>query len=241
MFLAPDGSEIEIADTAAKFLSRAIPLDRLHGTGASPALGAELRADFAAMGWFGLVLPEADGGSGLSAVEHALFYREVGRHCGPVDILVQGLAAMVSDDGRLRGALLAGEQCVLRQRLRRQHSRLLGSHDAAPPLYVERDGARLLDVSAIRDGRASEPRSRDRDAHDRRGTPRTVAVSSDGDVWSLGQPVSRHAGGCRGERPPDRGVREGAGNVRAQDRHLPGRPTRVPTWRCAGRPHGASF
>src|SRR5262249_59432233 len=73
MFLAPDGSEIEIADTAAKFLSRAIPLDRLHGAGASSALSADLRADFAAMGWFGLVLPEADGGSGLSAVEHALF------------------------------------------------------------------------------------------------------------------------------------------------------------------------
>src|SRR5262245_65081661 len=112
MFLAPDGSEIEIADTAAKFLSRAIPLDRLHGTGASPALSADLRAEFAAMGWFGLVLPEADGGSGLSSVEHALFYREVGRYCGPVDILVQGLAAMVSDDGRLRGALIEGAQGV---------------------------------------------------------------------------------------------------------------------------------
>lgn len=39
------------------------------------------------MGWFGFVVPEAEGGSGVSAVEHALFYREVGRHCGPVDIL----------------------------------------------------------------------------------------------------------------------------------------------------------
>src|SRR5262249_13735736 len=107
MFLAPDGAEIEIADTAARFLSRAMPLDRLHGKGVSPTLSADLYAEFAAMGWFGLVLPEADGGSGLSAVEHALFYREVGRHCGPVDILVQGLAAMVTDDGRLRGALLA--------------------------------------------------------------------------------------------------------------------------------------
>ena len=112
MFLAPDGSEIEIADTAAKFLSRAIPLDRLHGAAISPALSASLRADFASLGWFGLVLPEADGGSGLSAVEHALFYREVGRHCGPVDILAQGLAAMATDDRRLRAALLAGEQCV---------------------------------------------------------------------------------------------------------------------------------
>ena len=61
MYLAPDGSEIEIADTAAKFLSRAIPLDRLHGAGASPALSVDLRGEFAAMGWFGLVLPESDG------------------------------------------------------------------------------------------------------------------------------------------------------------------------------------
>ncbi len=84
MFLAPDGAEIEIADTAAKFLSRAIPLRRLHGADASPALNASARADFASLGWFGLVVPNADGGSALSAVEHALFYREVGRRCGPI-------------------------------------------------------------------------------------------------------------------------------------------------------------
>src|SRR6516162_3005987 len=149
MFLAPDGPEIEIAATAAKFLSRAIPLDRLHGRGASPTLSADLRGEFAAMGWFGLVLPEADGGSGLSAVEHALFCREVGRHCGPVDILVQGLAAMVSDDGRLRRALLAGEPGVALAVGDGGALRLLGSHDAPLALQVERDGARLLDVSVI--------------------------------------------------------------------------------------------
>ena len=187
MFLAPDGAEIEIADTAAKFLSRAIPLDRLHGAGASPALSASLRADFASLGWFGLVLPEADGGSGLSAVEHALFYREVGRHCGPVDILAQGLAAMVTDDRRLRAALLAGEQGVALAVADGSGLRLLGSHDAALALYVERDGARLLDVSAIE----TSPRpSLDPATGMRtivRGTPRTIAASSDGDVWSLGQ------------------------------------------------------
>src|SRR5262245_30518566 len=148
MFLAPDGSEIEIADTAARFLSRAIPLDRLHGTGASPALSAGLRAEFAAMGWFGLVLPEADGGSGLSAVEHALFHREVGRHCGPVDILAQGLAAMVTDDRPLRAALLGGEQGVALAVADGQTLRLLGALDADLAIRVERDGARLLDVSA---------------------------------------------------------------------------------------------
>ena len=187
MFLAPDGAEIEIADSAAKFLSRAIPLDRLHGAGASPALTADLRADFAAMGWFGLVLPEAEGGSGLSAVEHALFYREVGRCCGPVDVLAQGLAVMVSDDERLRGALLAGEPGVALAVEDGRTLRLLGSHDAALALHVERDGARLLDVSAIETAvhPSLDPATGMRTIAG--GTPRTVAVSSDSDAWSLGQ------------------------------------------------------
>src|SRR5262245_37484584 len=187
MFLAPDGAEIEIADSAAKFLSRTIALDRLHGTVASRGLSADVRAEFAAMGWFGLVLPEADGGSGLSAVEHTLFHREVGRHCGPVEILVQGLAAMVSDDGRLRDALLAGEQSVALAVEDRQAIRLLGPHDAAPAPSVERDGARLLDVSMIETATrpSLDPATGMRTIA--RGTPRTVAVSSDGDVWSHGQ------------------------------------------------------
>ena len=187
MFLAPDGSEIEIADTAAKFLSRAIPLDRLHGNGTSPALSADLRAGFAAMGWFGLVVPEAEGGNGLSAVEHALFYREVGRQCGPVDILAQGLAAMASADHRLRAALLAGEQGVVLAIADGETLRLLGSPDAALALYVERDGARLLDVSETKTAArpSLDPATGMRTIA--RGTARTVAASSDGDVWSLGQ------------------------------------------------------
>src|SRR5262245_5085641 len=187
MFLAPDGSEIEIADSAAKFLSRAIPLDRLHGKSSSPALSPSLRTEFAAMGWFGLVLPEADGGSGLSAVEHALFHREVGRHCGPVDILAQGLAAMMTDDVRLRAGLLAGAPCVSLAVEDGPALRLLGAPDAALALAVERDGARLLDVSATETvARPSlDPATGMRTIA--RGTPRTIAASSDGDVWNLGQ------------------------------------------------------
>jgi len=187
MFLAPDGAEIAIAESAAKFLSRAIPLERLHGADSSPALSAGLRAEFASMGWFGLALPEADGGSGLSAVEHALFHREVGRQCGPVDVLAQGLAAMVADDRRLRSALLAGEQGVALAVEDGPSLRLLGSHDAGLAVHVERDGARLLDVSAsATDRRPSlDPAIGMRTIV--RGTPRTVAASSDGDVWSVGQ------------------------------------------------------
>lgn len=187
MFLAPDGAEIEIADAAAKFLSRAVPLDRLHGADASPALSASLREEFAAMGWFGLVLPEADGGSGLSAVEHALFYREVGRQCGPVDVLAQGLAAMVTDDRRLRAGLLAGEQSTALAVEDGATFRLLGSCDAALAVHVERDGARLLDVSAIETAARPglDPATGMRTIV--RGSPRAVAVSSDRDVWNLGQ------------------------------------------------------
>ena len=187
MFLAPDGPEIEVADSAARFLSRAIPLDRLHGRGASPALSPALRAEFAAMGWFGLVLPEVDGGSGLSAVEHALFYREIGRHCGPIDVLAQSLAAMVSNDGLLRGGLLAGEECVALAVGDGQSLRLLGSPDAPLALYAEREGAWLLDVSVMQTAACPslDPATGMRTIT--RGSPRTVAVSSDGDVWSLGQ------------------------------------------------------
>lgn len=187
MFLAPEGPEIEIADSAAKFLSRAIPLERLHGADASPALTPRLRAEFATMGWFGLVLPERDGGSGLSPVEHALFHREVGRHCGPVDVLAQSLAAAVAEERRLRDALLAGEHGVALAVGDGSALRLLGAHDAVFALHVEHGGAHLLDVTVTE----TEVRpSLDPATGMRRvvgGAPRTVAVSSDGDVWSLGQ------------------------------------------------------
>jgi len=141
MFLAPDGPEIEIAESAAKFLSRAIPLERLHGTGASSALTSTLRAELAAMGWFGLTLPEADGGSGLSAVEHALFHREVGRHCGPVDILAQGLAAMVTDDRHARAGMLSGAHGVVLAVGDGDALRLLGSCDATIPFLPNHSDA----------------------------------------------------------------------------------------------------
>lgn len=187
MFLALDNSESEIADTAARFLSRAIPLERLYSAAASSALSATLRADFASLGWFGLMLPQGEGGSGLSAVEHALFYREVGRHCGPIDILAQALAAMTTDDPRLRARLLAGESCVALAVPDGSGLRLLGAHDAALALHVECDGARLLDISEVETlPRPSlDPATAMRVTA--RGTPQALAVVSGSDLWSLGQ------------------------------------------------------
>lgn len=187
MFLAPDGAELAIANTAAKFLARVTPLDRLHGRGALPVLTADLRAEFAGMGWFGLVVPEDDGGSGLSAVEHALFHREVGRHCGPLDVLAQGLAAMVSDDRALRASLLAGEQGVALAVADGATLRLLGAHDVALALHVERDVARLLDVSTVetRPRPSLDPATAMRTIV--RGTARPVVGAPGSDVWSFGQ------------------------------------------------------
>src|ERR1700712_3054085 len=110
MFLAPETHEIEIVDAAAAFLGDAIPVARLHGASAAD-LNPDARTQIGAMGWYGLALPEADGGSGLTAVEHTLFFREVGRLCGPVDLLAQCLAAHVADGG-LRETLLAGKAGV---------------------------------------------------------------------------------------------------------------------------------
>ena len=143
MFLAPDGDEVAIADAAAEFLASAMPIDRLHGSDAAD-MGADLRRTLGDMGWFALALPEGRGGSGLSAVEHALFFREVGRQCGPIDILAQSLAAMTTADETIRAPLLAGDVGVALAVTDSAGLRVLGAPDATYALQVDRDGARLL-------------------------------------------------------------------------------------------------
>jgi alkylation response protein AidB-like acyl-CoA dehydrogenase len=111
MYLAPDGHEVEIAQAAASFLADAMPIERLHRP--DPAdMPSPLRRRLGEMGWFALAVPESAGGSGLSAVEHALFFREVGRQCGPVDVLAQCLAANAIADDALRAEVIAGTRGI---------------------------------------------------------------------------------------------------------------------------------
>lgn len=151
MFLAPDGDEIEITSAAATFLGDAMPIERLHAAG-SADMGADMRAALGEMGWFALALPEDKGGSGLSAVEHALFFREVGRLCGPVDVLAQALAAHVAGDD-LRPAIISGETgvalAVQDAGANGARIRLLGAPDAALALLVTQDGAALHDIAGL--------------------------------------------------------------------------------------------
>lgn len=146
MYLAPEGDELELASAAADFIADALPIARLHA-GGGPDMGADLRATLGAMGWFALALPEDRGGSGLSAVEHALFFREIGRQCGPIDILVQALALDCAADERLRAALIAGEEGVALLVPDGDKHRLIGPGDARYGLAVSPQGATLHDLT----------------------------------------------------------------------------------------------
>lgn len=155
MYLVPDDDELEIANAAADYLADAMSIDRLHVTDAAD-LTADLRRGLAEMGWYALALPESAGGSGLSAVEHALFFREVGRQCGPVDVLAQCLAAMTVEDAKLRTKIVSGNVGVAFALLDGAGLRLLGSRNADYALLVTRDLATLLLLTAAKaDARSS--------------------------------------------------------------------------------------
>ncbi len=96
------------------------------------------------MGWFALALGSDAGGSGLSAVEHALFFREVGRQCGPLDVLAQSLAANVVQDEPLRGSITSGAVGVALAVHDGDNLRILGAPDAAFVLLVDRSSAQLF-------------------------------------------------------------------------------------------------
>jgi len=146
MYLAPEGDELELASAAADFIADALPIMRLH-EGGGPDMGAELRATLGAMGWFALALPEDRGGSGLSAVEHALFFREIGRQCGPIDILAQALAVDCAADEALRAELIAGEAGVALLVPDGKTYRLIGRADARYGLAVSPQSAALHDLT----------------------------------------------------------------------------------------------
>jgi alkylation response protein AidB-like acyl-CoA dehydrogenase len=185
MYLAPDGHEVEIAQAAASFLADAMPIERLHRPNTAD-MPAPLRLRLGEMGWFALAVPESAGGSGLSAVEHALFFREVGRQCGPVDVLAQCLAANAIADDALRAEVIAGTRGIALIVADGAAHRRLGLADADYGLSVTPDGAELISLA----GAEAIPRA----ALDPANSMDLVTVlarpteRSDGDhVWRLGQ------------------------------------------------------
>jgi alkylation response protein AidB-like acyl-CoA dehydrogenase len=125
-----------------------MPIERLHASG-SADMSADLRGLFGEMGWFALAVPENKGGSGLSPVEHALFFREAGRQCGPIDLLAQSLSTHVAQDAGLRAALIAGQVAVALLVADGESFRLLGSSEAEWGLLVADDHATLYPLAGI--------------------------------------------------------------------------------------------
>lgn len=185
MYLVPDGDELEVADAAAGYLADAMSIDRLHGADAAD-LKADLRRALGEMGWYALALPENAGGSGLSPVEHALFFREVGRQCGPVDVLAQCLAALTVEDAALRAAIVGGDVGVALAILDGAGLRLLGSPQAEYALLVTRDTAKLLSLAVAK---AEARSSLDLAMSIRLSTDDLpiVAMRADDSVWMMGQ------------------------------------------------------
>jgi alkylation response protein AidB-like acyl-CoA dehydrogenase len=185
MYLVPDGDELEIANAAAEFLADAMTIDRLHGP--SPAdMGPDLREQLGAMGWYALALAEETGGSGLSAIEFALFFREVGRQCGPLDVLAQSLAAMTVTDAQLRAEITSGCAGVALAVSDGGALRLFGSSGAKYALLANRDVAELIAVEGV----STEHRQSLDPSTSMRiiAATTTVIGSRSGDfVWKMGQ------------------------------------------------------
>jgi alkylation response protein AidB-like acyl-CoA dehydrogenase len=146
MFLALDTHEQEFADAAAGFLRQEFPLERLHRN--TPDTTDVLHA-FSALGWLGLSAPEASGGSGLSIVEEMLFFLELGRVAGPVEVLAQILAVSLARDHHdLTKDLIAGNTAValLVEQVAEGDIRFIGAVDSRYALAVKPEGATLFDL-----------------------------------------------------------------------------------------------
>ncbi len=185
MYLAPDGEEEALADAASAFLADAMPVSRLHGAG-NEDMPPALRQRLGEMGWFAMAVPEAKGGSGLTAVEHALFFREVGRQCGPVDLLAQCLAANAIEDVQLRGDTISGEAGVALLAPDGDSFRMLGHASASHALLVDPHRVQLF---AIDPASASLQPALD-PANSLRGLaalPEALEAHSGTRIWQLGQ------------------------------------------------------
>lgn len=148
-FLALTPSELEIASVARDVLEGLAPIDRLHAAECAD-LSDDVRRQLADLGWYGLILDEASGGSGMSPVEYALFFREVGRQCAPIDILAQCLAVLtVGDDDTLRSVLIEGGKSVALAVKDGSTLRVLGAPGADLILQADTEKASLIDPALL--------------------------------------------------------------------------------------------
>lgn len=108
--LLPSDEQQLIEDSVRSLLAERLPVERLReatlhgGAGERAAWG-----DLAALGLFGIAVPEAKAGLGLGVAEEALVARALGRHLVSFAVLAQIAAPHLAGDDDLRGGLMSGE------------------------------------------------------------------------------------------------------------------------------------
>lgn len=186
MRLALDEEETHIADQARKILTDTVPIARLHH-GEAPQLSAKARHTIAEFGWFGLMLSEQAGGAGMSEIEFALFFREVGRQCAPIELLCQSLAVMLAADRpEVVNSLLSGQRGVSLLLKDDADSRLLGVQGGYA-IEVDPTSARLIDLG-MQGGQSLSSLDPAVQMHTVPGREFTVVgETSDPAIWHRGQ------------------------------------------------------
>jgi alkylation response protein AidB-like acyl-CoA dehydrogenase len=108
--LLPSDEQQLIEDSVRSLLAERLPVERLReaalhgGAGERAAWG-----DLAALGLFGIAVPEAQGGLGLGVAEEVLVARALGRHLVSLAVLAQIAAPHLAGDDDLRGGLMSGD------------------------------------------------------------------------------------------------------------------------------------
>ena len=117
MDLLPSPEQTEIIDSSAAFLRDRLPLLRTRELFDAPGGVDEVAwAEAAELGWFGLGLPEDQGGVGGGLADEALLFREIGRSLATGPFLSTVLAARVAALGgkpELAASIVGGQRVGL--------------------------------------------------------------------------------------------------------------------------------
>jgi alkylation response protein AidB-like acyl-CoA dehydrogenase len=158
--LLPTEEQQHLVEAVLTFLAREMPIERLRPKPGSPDLPAQRDrwAEFAELGWLGLGLSEAHGGSGCGAAELMLVFREFGRYLLPPELVAAVVAsrALEASNAKLAMAVAAGHQRVgLALRLSQQGAdssqsyHLLG-YDNAARILETNSGVNLYQSDSFR-------------------------------------------------------------------------------------------
>lgn len=162
--LLPSDEQQQIIDSVAAFLEEHMPLARLRpGPDGRMPQGARVSdaqwRDIAALGWFGLGVPEVSGGAGFTVVGEMLVARELGRCAASPSIAATMAAAHLAAraGSALFGRIAGGElRVAFANRLHADGDEyhLIDAQGAGHFLVADDTGTALYEAAAFTDARA---------------------------------------------------------------------------------------